>query len=190
MIRARETPAVLGPDGKQPLAVLHRLAVLDVDAHDFAVVLGVDFVHQLHRLDDAEHLPFFHRRSDIDERGGPRLGRAVERPDDGRLYNGELDFRLAAFGRRRCVRERRRRGRGASHDDSGYRGHLAGHRDGGAGRVLADLQPQSLVFDFEFRELVLTDELENLFQLVEVHLCVTVNGGNYGFRRNHKSIFP
>src|SRR5712664_367028 len=49
------------PYREQALAVLHRLSVLDVDAHDLAVVLRVDFVHQLHRLDDAEHLPFFHR---------------------------------------------------------------------------------------------------------------------------------
>src|SRR5688572_18947186 len=35
---------------EQALTVLHGLTVLDVDVHDLAVVLGVDLVHQLHRL--------------------------------------------------------------------------------------------------------------------------------------------
>src|SRR3954465_10106601 len=47
-----------GPDREQPLAVLHRLAVLHVGVDDLAVVLGRDLVHQFHRLDDAEHLVF------------------------------------------------------------------------------------------------------------------------------------
>src|SRR5690242_16864919 len=37
--------------GKQPLAVLHGLPVLHVDLHHFPVALGVDLVHELHRLD-------------------------------------------------------------------------------------------------------------------------------------------
>src|SRR4051794_6689021 len=44
------------PYRKQALAVLHGLAVLDVRADDLAVVLRRDFVHQLHRFDDAEDL--------------------------------------------------------------------------------------------------------------------------------------
>ena len=62
----------LAPDREQPLAVLHRLAVLDVDLHDLAVVLGVDLVHQLHRFDDAEHLALLHGVADFDERRGRR----------------------------------------------------------------------------------------------------------------------
>ena len=81
----------LGPDREQPLAVLHRLAVLDVDVDDFAVVLGVDLVHQLHRFDDAEHLPLLHRRADFDERRRARLGRPIERADDRRLDDRQLD---------------------------------------------------------------------------------------------------
>src|SRR5918994_6847222 len=45
-----------GLDGEQALAVLNGLAVLDVDADDLPVVFRGDLVHQLHRLDDAEHL--------------------------------------------------------------------------------------------------------------------------------------
>src|SRR5688500_3309594 len=44
------------PEGEQPFAVLHGLAVLHVGADDVAVVLRRDLVHQLHRLDDAEDL--------------------------------------------------------------------------------------------------------------------------------------
>src|SRR5262245_37046353 len=36
------------PNRKQPLAVLNRVAVFSVDVHDFSVVLGIDFVHELH----------------------------------------------------------------------------------------------------------------------------------------------
>src|ERR1700704_1741952 len=64
-----EGPAPLSrPDREQAFRVLHRLPVLHVDVHDLAVVLGVNLVHQLHRLDDAEHLPFFHGGPDLDER--------------------------------------------------------------------------------------------------------------------------
>src|SRR3982751_453345 len=38
-----------GPDREQPLSVLDRLAVLDVGAHELAVVFRRDLVHQLHR---------------------------------------------------------------------------------------------------------------------------------------------
>src|SRR4029453_7180181 len=38
---------------EESLAVLHRLSVLGVYRHDLARVLGLDLVHQLHRLDDA-----------------------------------------------------------------------------------------------------------------------------------------
>src|SRR5436190_20360241 len=44
-------------DGEQLLAVLDGLSVLRVDLRDHAVDVRLDLVHQLHRLDDAEHLP-------------------------------------------------------------------------------------------------------------------------------------
>ena len=66
-----------GPDREEPLAVLHGLAILDVALDDLAFVLGGDLVHQLHRLDDAEHLVFADRVTDFDEGGsiGVRLAR-------------------------------------------------------------------------------------------------------------------
>src|SRR5258708_34232327 len=77
-------------DSEEPLAVLDRLAVLDVDVHDFAVVLGIDLVHQLHRFDDAEHVAFFYGRSNLDERGRAGFGRTIERAADRQRPDGDL----------------------------------------------------------------------------------------------------
>src|ERR1051325_4089525 len=43
-------------DLEQRLAVLDRRAILGEDGDDRAGDVGLDLVHQLHRLDDAEHL--------------------------------------------------------------------------------------------------------------------------------------
>src|SRR6185503_7997059 len=43
-------------DLEQHLAVLHRLGVLRQDLTNHAGVLGLDLVHDLHRLDDADDL--------------------------------------------------------------------------------------------------------------------------------------
>src|SRR3954465_15478918 len=47
----------LNRDLEQRLAVLHRRAVIDEDGDDLAGDVRLDLVHQLHRLDDAQHLP-------------------------------------------------------------------------------------------------------------------------------------
>src|ERR1051325_7378834 len=59
-------------DGEQPLAILHGLAVLHIDSDDLAVAFGVDLVHELHRLDDAEHLPLLDSLAYVHERLGAR----------------------------------------------------------------------------------------------------------------------
>src|ERR1035437_9549410 len=82
-------------DGEQALAVLHRLPGLDVDVHDLAVVLRVDLVHQLHRLDDAEHLSLLHRRADVDKRRRAGFWRAIKGADDRRFDDRHLDVRLS-----------------------------------------------------------------------------------------------
>ena len=89
-----------GLDREQPLAVLDRLAVLDVHAHDLAFVLRRDLVHELHRFDDAEHLILLDAIADVDERRRARLGRSVERADDRRLHDRELQGRLVERGGR------------------------------------------------------------------------------------------
>ena len=47
----------IGPNAEQRLAVFNRLAVLDENPYHFARHVRFDFVHQLHRFDDAKHLP-------------------------------------------------------------------------------------------------------------------------------------
>ena len=53
----RGWPAVDRLELEQQLPVLDRLGVLDVDRPDDSLDLGLDLVHQLHRLEDAERLP-------------------------------------------------------------------------------------------------------------------------------------
>src|SRR5262245_9337247 len=81
----------MGFYGEEPLAVVDGLAVFHVDLDDLAVAFGVDLVHQLHRFDDAEHLPLLDDLPDLSERFGSGLRLAIERPDDGRLHDGEVD---------------------------------------------------------------------------------------------------
>src|SRR4029079_8334109 len=80
-----------GPEGEEPLAVLNRLSVLDVGGDDLAVVLRGDLVHQLHRLDDAEHLILLHPLPDFAERRRTAVPRAVDSPDDWRLDDGQRE---------------------------------------------------------------------------------------------------
>src|SRR5579862_5299059 len=76
-----ERPAVQRFELEEQLAVFDGLRVPDVDrAHD-ALDLGLDLVHQLHRLEDAERLPGRDRIALFDERGRTRLRRAIEGAD-------------------------------------------------------------------------------------------------------------
>src|SRR5689334_13824139 len=74
-----------GPDGKQCLPILDRLAVADQLAFDDAGQFGFDLVHELHRFDDAEHMAGLYALPDFDEGRGIRRGTFVKRADDGRL---------------------------------------------------------------------------------------------------------
>src|SRR5581483_570270 len=78
-------------EAEELLAVLDRFAVLHEDLDDGTRDLGLDLVHQLHRLDDAESLTRLHDRSDVGEDGSVRRRRAIERADEGR---GHLDVIL------------------------------------------------------------------------------------------------
>src|SRR4051812_24175240 len=88
-----------GPYREEPLTVLHRLTALHIDIDDFAVVFGVDFVHQLHRFDDAEDLALLDARADVDEGRGAGFRRPIERADDRRLDDRQFDVDFFA-GRR------------------------------------------------------------------------------------------
>src|SRR5690349_3323036 len=66
-------------DDEEALPVLDRLAVLHQDRlHDPGSV-GLDLVHELHRLDDADGLAFLDGVADFDERLRVGRRRAVER---------------------------------------------------------------------------------------------------------------
>src|SRR2546430_894572 len=57
-------------DLEQRLAELHGVAVLREHGDDGAVDVGLDLVHQLHRLDDAQHLALLHPLAHVGERRG------------------------------------------------------------------------------------------------------------------------
>src|ERR1035441_10300973 len=78
-----------GTDGIQSLPVLHRLPVHDQLAFDNAAGLGLDLVHQLHALDNAEHLAGLHAFAYPDEGWGFGRGSLVEGSDDGGLDQDE-----------------------------------------------------------------------------------------------------
>src|SRR3954451_21930926 len=79
---------------EQPLAVLHWLAVLDVNADDLSLIFGIDLVHQLYRFDDTEDLPLFHVVTDLNEGRGTRFGRPKEGSNDRRLHHRQIDLLL------------------------------------------------------------------------------------------------
>src|SRR2546428_13437257 len=80
----------IGIDPAKDLSEFHGLGVLHEDLPDHALHLGLDFVHDLHRLDDADHLTHGDPAADLHVRLRPRLRRLVERPDHGRLDLEEL----------------------------------------------------------------------------------------------------
>src|SRR5918993_1489536 len=73
-------------DLEQKLSELDWVAVGDVDLADDAVEVGLDLVHELHRLEDAERLAGKDRRSLLHERRRSGRGRPVEGPDHRRLH--------------------------------------------------------------------------------------------------------
>src|SRR6185295_15860286 len=90
----------LGPDSEEGLAVLHGLAVVVVDLHDFPRHLALDLVHELHGFDDAEHLPDLDVVAHAHERGGIGIGRAVEGADDRALDHGQAVGGFVGHGHR------------------------------------------------------------------------------------------
>src|SRR6202020_3027874 len=64
-------------NAEQRHAVLHRSAIPDVHFHDLAGGISLNFVHQLHGFNDAEHLALFDGVADRDERRGTRRGRFI-----------------------------------------------------------------------------------------------------------------
>src|SRR5688572_13574530 len=75
----------IGVDPEKDLAVLHGLRVLHSNLPDDARELGLDLVHDLHRFDDAEHLPLRDARAHRNVRFRTGLRRRVEGADHRRL---------------------------------------------------------------------------------------------------------
>src|SRR5678815_2369998 len=96
-------------DLEQPLTVLDRRAILDEDRDDRTGDIGLDLVHQLHRLHDAQHLSLLDLFVDryVVWRLGIRF--AIERAHERRGH--EVGLVVVPRGRRRSggARGRRRR---------------------------------------------------------------------------------
>src|SRR5207253_9585046 len=75
----------MGVDSEKGLSELDGLGVLHQHLPDYARHLGLDFVHDLHRLDDAHYLARRHAAARLDVGPGPRLRGRVKRPHHGRL---------------------------------------------------------------------------------------------------------
>src|SRR6478672_2845327 len=87
-------------DDEQRLPEFDRLPVLAKDLLDGAGLVGLDLVHDLHRLDDADGLAFLDDGADLGKRFTARTARAIERADHRRLDD------VARFGGRFGDRER------------------------------------------------------------------------------------
>src|SRR3990167_30791 len=97
------------PYDKQRLAKLYRLAVFNQNRLDDPGLIRVDFVEQLHRLDDAQRVAAVHILADVHEGLGTRRGRAVEGADHRRFHH--MAFGCGGFGGFRCYSGGWRRGR-------------------------------------------------------------------------------
>src|SRR3954467_6577500 len=97
-------------DGKQRLPVLHRLPVQHEFALENAGMLGFDLVHELHRLDDAEHFARLNAFAYGYERRCVGRCSFVKCADNGRFDKHEIrvDGRLVVLLTRRFYSERRR----------------------------------------------------------------------------------
>src|SRR6185437_9940489 len=72
---------------EQRLAELDRLAILDEDRLDRAAGVGLDLVHELHRLDDAKRVALRDGVADFDERRRAGRRRAIEGADHRALHD-------------------------------------------------------------------------------------------------------
>src|ERR1022692_3144342 len=73
---------LIGADGKQRLPVLHGLSVHHQLAFHDPGNLGLDLVHELHGLDDAQDLADLHALAYAHERRRAGRGGVVKRADD------------------------------------------------------------------------------------------------------------
>src|SRR5260370_8096463 len=72
--------SAMGIDSEEDLSEFHGLSVLREDLPDHALHLGLDFVHDFHRLDDADHLAHGDPGADFHVRLTPWCGLLVQHP--------------------------------------------------------------------------------------------------------------
>src|SRR5690625_752021 len=97
-------------DPEQGLTVLDRILVLHQDLGDHSVGFGLDLVHQLHRLDDAQYGAAGDPVTDLDVIISVRSGSGVEGTDDRSAHVDQLriesrgDPALSGRGRAAALR--------------------------------------------------------------------------------------
>src|ERR1700678_1376317 len=150
-------------NGEQRLSVLHWAAVFHQLGHHGPRDLRFDFVHQLHRFNDTEHLARVHRIAHFDEGRVTGLRGFIICPDD-RRFDDVL------------IRMWRRNGWGASAGLSGF------NQSGGHGRARPRGPHKNLRFylpsnantglaplDFQLGDAAFHHQLDQLFDFVVRH---------------------
>src|SRR5262245_5042805 len=125
-----EGVSAIGIDPEEDLAVFHRLGVVHADLPNDAGDLGLDLVHDLHRLDDADRLSRAYPRPHLGVGIRPGLGRLVEGPHHRRFdvlerrCGGPRSLPPVALGKAdgRGPRRRRQHRRRHRHRREGWRG--------------------------------------------------------------------
>src|SRR3979490_2238582 len=91
-------------EDEERLPVLHRLAVFHKHRLHHAGGVGLDLIHQLHRLDDANRLAFLDGLADLDKGFGVGRRRTVKGTDHRGLHNMAFLARLGLSYWWRCRR--------------------------------------------------------------------------------------
>src|SRR5258708_23395497 len=152
-------------ENEERLPVLHRLAVFHKPRLHHAGGVGLDLVHELNRLDDANRLAFLDGLADLDKGFGVGRRRTVE----GTAHGGLHDVTFLAwlgFGHRR-------RWRGGGRKPSLWsrtRAERGSRRRGDAHRpALDDLHLLLALGDLQLGDAGFLHEVDPLFQLAQIH---------------------
>ncbi len=140
------------------------------DRGDAPCLVGLDLVHHLHGLDDAQHLADLDLVADLDEGLGAGRGRSVERADHrrgddvlvGLGLRGRAARRPARPARRRAPRRARRAWPAARH----VRQQV---RHGAAGRHAADAHGFLAFLDLDLGDAGLLQQLDEFLDLANIH---------------------
>jgi len=156
---------------KQLLPVLHGLAIFNEHFEDRSFGLRLDFVHDLHRLNDADDARFRDLGTFLNKGRTVRRGREVEGAHHWRLDVSDiLLFCRNRWGRSRC-RDSGSTGRNDRHRRTVRQEALGGQHIGRGNRTgafTADLQFEILLLNGELGKLRTSDEVDDLLDLLNV----------------------